>query len=187
MVTGMSTTLVIAVVVAIIILALIAAAVSRRRHSEQLKERYGAEYDYTLEKVGDQRTAEAELEKREKRIEALDIRNLSPEERDRFQKEWVATQAQFVDEPRQAVIRADRLIQEVMRERGFPVADFEQRAADVSVLYPDVVPNYRQSHEIAIRSDRNEASTEDLRQAMVNFRSLFEDLLHEPQTKENRV
>ncbi len=187
MVTGVSTALIIAVIVVIIILALIATAVSRRRHSEQLKERYGAEYDYTLEKVGDQQTAEAELEKREKRVEALNIRDLTPDERDRFQKEWESTQAQFVDAPRQAVVHADRLIQEVMRDRGFPVSDFEQRAADVSVLYPDVVPNYRQAHEIAQRSERNEASTEDLRQAMVNFRALFEELLNEPQKKETRA
>lgn len=178
---GVSTGVIIAVIAVIVILAILAWAISRKRQTDQLKEKYGPEYDYTVNKIGDQRKAEAELEKREKRIEGLDIRDLSAEERDRFQKDWQSTQAQFVDDPKGAVERADGLIQEVMKERGFPVADFEQRAADISVLHPNVVPNYRQAHNIAQRSASGGASTEDLRQAMVYYRSLFEELLHQPE------
>jgi FtsZ-interacting cell division protein ZipA len=180
-----SSTIVIVVAIAVIvILAVLAWTISRRRQSEQLKEKFGPEYDYTLNKTGDQRQAEEELAKREKRIEALDIHDLSAEQRDMFAREWQAIQAQFVDDPKGSVERADGLIQEVMKERGFPVADFEQRAADISVLHPNVVPNYRQGHEIAQRSaNAGGASTEDLRQAMVYYRSLFEELLHQPETQ----
>ena len=168
------------IILALVVLAVIGGAAwlwNRRQQTEQLREKFGSEYDYTVSKVGDQRQAEAELEKREERVEALEIQALSPEERSRFLERWKETQARFVDEPAQAVNDADRLIQEAMMESGFPVADFEQRAADISVMHPGVVSDYRAAHEIAMNNERGEASTEDLRQAMVHYRSLFEDLL----------
>jgi hypothetical protein len=176
--------IVIAVIV-IVVLGVVVWAMKRKQQTEQLREKFGPEYDYTVSKAGDEREAEEELIEREKRVDSLEIRDLSPQERARFTREWEATQAEFVDSPAVAVEKADRLIQVVMKERGFPVADFEQRTADISVLYPSVVSNYREGHKIAQKSGRNGVSTEDLRQAMVYYRSLFEELLHEAEKKES--
>lgn len=167
------------IIVAIVILALIvvAAFASRRRKSEALKERFGPEYDHAVEKYGDERTAEEKLQERQKRVEALDIHPLAPADRDRFAQEWKQVQAEFVDAPDRAVGDADHLVQQVMQERGYPLGDFEQRAADISVDHPDVVTHYRTAHQIALKQDTNSATTEDLRQAMVHYRALFEDLL----------
>jgi hypothetical protein len=126
---------------------------------------------------GDQRGAQAELEARQKRVEQLDIRSLSPSDRARFADAWRATQAHFVDDPSAAIGEADRLVTDVMKARGYPIGDFEQRAADVSVDHPRVVENYRAARDTALRNERGQASTEDLRQAMVHYRALFEDLL----------
>ncbi len=178
--------IVIIVIAAIILIAIIAWAASRRQHSEKLREKYGAEYDYTVNQMGNQRKAEAVLDEREERVNALDIKPLTPAERDRFSNEWQHTQAQFVDEPVNAVKRADQLIQEVMKARNIPVADFEQRAADVSVLYPQVVTNYRTAHDIALRNERGESNTEELRQAMVYYRSLFSELLETGESETNQ-
>jgi FtsZ-interacting cell division protein ZipA len=172
-----NTTIILIVFVAIVIIGLVAWMASRKRHTEKLREKYGTEYDYTVNRAGDRRQAEAELDEREERVKALEIRPLSTTERDRFSEEWKRTQAQFVDQPVESVEKADQLIIEVMKARDFPMADFEQRAADISVLYPNVVPNYRSAHEIAAKNERGEADTEDLRQAMVFYRSLFGELL----------
>ncbi len=139
--------------------------------------RFGPEYERALSEHGDRRRAEAVLEKRAERIQHLEIRRLPREQRDLFLDRWRATQTKFVDDPRGAVTEADRLVGEVMSARGYPVADFEQQAADLSVEHPMVVENYRAAHEIAVRHERGQASTEDLRQAMVYYRRLFEDLL----------
>ena len=137
--------------------------------------------------MGRLREAEAELSDRQKRREELDVKPLSPGARERYVELWQATQARFVDDPGGAITEADLLIQQVMRERGYPVEDFEQRAADVSVDHPDVVNNYRAAHGISIAHERERASTEDLRRAMVHYRSLFDDLLetHQPAGAEN--
>jgi hypothetical protein len=181
-----STPIIIAIVVTVVVvLGIVVWAMKRKQQTEQLREKFGPEYDYTVSKVGDEREAEEELAEREKRVEALEIRELSPEERARFLRKWEETQAEFVDAPAEAVEKADQLIQVVMKERGFPVADFEQRTANISVLYPNVVSNYREGHKIAQKSGRNGVSTEDLRQAMVYYRSLFEELLHEAEKKES--
>lgn len=148
-----------------------------RRRSAELRERFGPEYDHTVQTIGDKRKAEEELETRRKRVESLNIRQLSSSEREHYLREWRAIQADFVDRPRHAIREADRLIQDVMQDRGYPVSDFEQRAADISVHYPEVVRNYRAAREIAARNERQEADTEELRQAMVHYRSLFEELL----------
>lgn len=152
----------------------------RKRRTDVLKDRFGNEYDRTVEKVGAASRAETILHEREKRVESFDIRPLSPESRARFIEAWLKIQAQFVDAPGEAVRRADVLLGEVMEERGYPVTDFEQRSADLSVDHGDVVQNYRAAHTIAERHARGEATTEDLRQALIHYRALFDDLAHEP-------
>jgi hypothetical protein len=149
----------------------------QKRRSDELQSRFGPEYDRAIESSGSRRTAEEELRQREKRIERLELRELTPNQRGRFAGEWSNVQEHFVDDPSTSVREADVLVLRVMHDRGYPSGDFEQRAADISVDHPQVVENYRSAHEIVLRSDRGEASTEDLRQAMVHFRSLFADLL----------
>jgi hypothetical protein len=158
-----------------------------RKRSQKLREKFGPEYDYTMKKEGDQRAAEAALREREKRVSALEIRELDSEQWDRYVQEWTEVQAAFVDDPSKAVEQANRLITEVMIARGFPVADFEQRAADLSVLYPNFVPNYRQAYAIAKKNQEKGASTEELRQAMVNYHSLFEELLGLTEVKKEQA
>jgi FtsZ-interacting cell division protein ZipA len=174
------------VIAAIVIIAVIAVAawmIAQRRRSEALRKRFGPEYERAIEEHGDRRQAESELEARQKHVERLYIRPLSAEERDRFSAAWRTTQARFVDDPKGAIAEADQLIAEVMRTRGYPMGDFEQRAADISVDHPLVVENYRAAHRIAQASERGEASTEDLRQALVRYRSLFDEMLETPETK----
>src|SRR5579864_7733227 len=149
----------------------------RRRRSEHLRKRFGPEYDRVAQEHGNQRRAEAVLETREKRVERLHIHPLAQKDRDHFVQAWLADQARFVDDPKGAVTEADRLVTEVMRARGYPVSDFEQRVEDISVDHPHVIENYRAAAEIAERNRRGEATTEDLRQAMVCYRQLFDDLL----------
>jgi len=175
----MDTGLVIAIVVVLVLLALLAFFAGRQRRSRRLQDTFGPEYDRTVTQTGDRRAAEAELRERTERRERFDIVPLEPEARARYIEAWRNTQAQFVDEPVVATREADRLITSVMRDRGYPVDDFEQRAADISVDHPQVVDDYRAAHAIAARNDRSEASTEDLRQALVHYRSLFEDLLED--------
>jgi hypothetical protein len=155
-------------------------AAMRSRRSKQLQEGFGPEYERVIEETGDKRDAERELRERQDRREELDIRPLGPEARERYAHEWQLVQARFVDEPDAAVRDADRLVQEVMADRGYPVAgDFERRAADVSVDYPDVVENFREGHRLVDAHEAGESGTEPLRQAMVHFRSLFDELLAE--------
>ena len=142
----------------------------------RLRTRFGPEYDRTIRERGPHGAA-AELERRQKRIEALDIRELSKDERERFGESWRVQQARFVDDPRAAVGEADHLCSKVMRARGYPISAFEQRAADISVDHPRVVEHYRAAHAIALRHEPGAATTEDLREAMVHYRVLFEDLL----------
>ena len=149
----------------------------QRRRSEHLRSRFGPEYEQALEEKGSRGKAEAELAKREKRVEKLDIRPLEPAARQGFIQRWTEVQATFVEEPPQAVASADDLLAEVMRARGYPVADFDQRAGDLSVDHPKVVELYRSGHEIALRHERGEADTEDLRQAMIHYRALFDELV----------
>ena len=173
----MDTGLLVAIVVVIILLALLAFFAGRQRRSRRLQDKFGPEYERTVEQSGDRRAAEAELLDRAERRQRLDIVPLEPEARTRYLEAWRNTQAQFVDEPAEATREADRLVTSVMRDRGYPVDDFEQRAADISVDHPQVVDDYRAAHAIAVRNERSEATTEDLRQALVHYRSLFEELL----------
>ena len=152
----------------------------QKRRSDGLRTSFGSEYDRAREEHPDRRSAERELTERKERVEQLHIRSLSSDERDRFVERWRSAQAQFVDDPAGATRVADALIGEIMQARGYPVGDFEQRAADISVDHPGVVEHYRAAHAIALRTDRGQADsgdTEDLRQAFVHYRALFDDLL----------
>jgi hypothetical protein len=173
---------VIAIGAVVVLAALVWSAVAARRR-KGLQERFGSEYDHAVADAPSRREAEVELSEREKRREELEIRPLEPEARDRYARRWHNTQAKFVDDPEEAVGEADRLIQQVLRERGYPVDDFEQRAADLSVDHPEVISNYRAAHGISIANERGKASTEDLRTAMVHYRELFTELLEERQVR----
>jgi hypothetical protein len=168
------------ILVAILVL-LAAGAVlyaARERRTRRLREGFGSEYERTLSERGDRRAAESELREREQRRDKLEIRELEPEVREHYAEQWRTEQRRFVDRPVAAVGEADRLVTEVMRARGYPVdEDFERRAADVSVDHPEVVQHYRIARDISVRTTRGETGTEDLRQAMVHFRALFEELL----------
>lgn len=171
------------IVIALIVVGAIAFITSRKRRSQKLKERFGPEYDRVLQQEGDPRKAEGVLEFRQKRREKFHIRPLSAADRSSFAVRWDEVQARFVDDPRGAVTVADSLVTDVMQLRGYPIGEFEQRAADLSVDYPLIVDNYRAAHAIAGRHSEGKASTEDLRQAMVHYRALFHELLEEPKTE----
>ena len=167
----------VAVLAAVVVIAVISFLIARKRRSQRLRERFGPEYDRVLKKEGEVARAENVLTIRAQRREKFEIHPLSVAMRTDFMDRWTTVQTQFVDDPRGSVARADELVSEVMRARGYPMANFEQRAADISVDYPVVVENYRAAHEIALRHRRGQASTEDLRKAMVHYRSLFSELL----------
>ena len=173
----MDTGLLVAILIVLALLVVLALVAGRQRRSRRLKERFGPEYDRTVAEAGGRKAAESQLEERTARRERLDIVPLDPADRTRYLEAWRQTQARFVDEPAEATREADRLITSVMRDRGYPIDDFEQRAADISVDHPQVVDDYRAAHAIAAANERSEASTEDLRQALVHYRSLFEELL----------
>jgi FtsZ-interacting cell division protein ZipA len=175
---------VVVIVIALIVVAAIAFITSRKRRSQKLRERFGPEYDRVVQQEGDARKAEGVLEFRQKRREKFHIRPLSAADRSSFAVRWDEVQARFVDDPRGAVTVADSLVTDVMQHRGYPIGEFEQRAADLSVDYPLIVDNYRAAHAIAARHSEGKASTEDLRQAMVHYRALFQELLEEPRTEE---
>jgi len=166
---------------AVIVIAGIAAWLFfRKRHTGRLRTQFGeAEYDRAVKEVGGRRYAEAELKERTERVESLNIRPLAAGDRARFVELWRSVQARFVDGPGGAVTEADQLLRDVMSTRGYPVTDFEQRAADISVDHPLVMENYRTAHAIAIRQTQGRANTEDLRQAMIHYRTLFEELVGE--------
>jgi hypothetical protein len=173
------------IVAIVVIVAIVAAAAwwaGQRRRTERLQDRFGPEYERTVGTTQDRAKAESELEARQQRVDSLDIRPLPADAKARFGERWRVVQALFVDDPGNAVDEADGLIGEVMRARGYPVGDFEQRAADVSVDHPHVVDHYRTAHAIADRQRATQADTEQLRQAMVHYRALFADLLETPDT-----
>lgn len=171
-------------VVLIVVVVLLAAVAimlwTRSRRTEALKSQFGPEYARAVHDVGDERKAETLLAERQKRVSGYTIKPLSQEMRAHFVETWRGVQAQFVDDPSYSVTRADDLLGEVMLARGYPVHDFDQRAADLSVDHPDVVQHYRTAHDVALSHSRGEASTEDLRTAMIHFRALFDDLVNEP-------
>jgi hypothetical protein len=168
--------IVIGVFVAVVVLGIVIGALGTRR-SRSLQDRFGPEYDRTVDKTGGRREAEHELREREKRHEELELRPLSQAAREHYLQQWQGTQSRFVDDPAGAVAEADDLVQQVMRDRGYPVEDFEQRAADISVEHPDLVEKYRTANGIARASERGEATTDELRHSVRHYRALFVELL----------
>jgi hypothetical protein len=180
------------IVGAVILAALVAVAIvvfiqNRRTRTTGLKNRFGSEYERAVVTHGSARQAEAKLSDRETRVQALKIRELGATERERFVTEWHTIQSRFVDHPKAAVTEADGLINALLIARGYPQAEFEQRAADISVNYPRVMENYRVAHSIAVRTDNVEASTEEQRTAMIQYREIFDDLLQAPRALEVRT
>ena len=171
------TTIIILAVILLIVGGLVGMAFSRAQRTRRLKERFGPEYERMMNEKGDKRQAEDELDSRLAHVDTLNIRPLTAEEVNRFELEWQKTQTEFVDEPLTALQKADRLIREVMKTKGYPVEDFEQRAADISVDYPELVTDYRGLHLIAVKEKEDNVSTEEMRQAMVHGRALFENLI----------
>ena len=151
----------------------------RRRRTERLRQRFGAEYDRTVSGARTVAQGEAALIERQQRVEKLQIRPLPPDDARRFSQAWRDVQTRFVDDPTSAIVDANRLVGEVMHARGYPVGDFEQRVADVSVDHPNVVMNYRAAKDIVDEHERGTATTEDMRQAMVHYRALFAELVDE--------
>jgi hypothetical protein len=160
---------------------------NRKRTTAELRHKFGPEYERAILTHGSERKAEAKLADREKRVEKLNIRDLDPLERERFLKRWESVQSNFVDSPKGAVAEADDLVSSLMKTRGYPVSDFDQRAADISVDHPQVVENYRSAHDIALRVGKDAATTEDLRTAMIHYRSLFEELVQAPAAVETKA
>jgi hypothetical protein len=181
------------IVIALVAIAGLAAVgawmVIERRRTQRLRAQFGPEYERELQRTRDRRRVEGKLDNRMKRVEHLHIRALTPRDRAHFLGSWQMIQAQFVDNPGTAVAEADRLVSDVMSARGYPVSDpdFEQRAADISVDHPAVVQNYRMAHAIAILHSRGKASTEELRQATIQYRTVFEELINEPAEMPVRV
>jgi hypothetical protein len=174
---SMNTGLLIAILVIVVVVVLLAVLFGQRRRTQRLQQQFGPEYQRTVARTGDQRTAEADLTAREQRRRELDIVALDPAARDRYLEAWRTTQGRFVDEPATATREADTLVAQVMSDRGYPVDDFEQRAADVSVDHPQVAEHYRAAHALFQANEQGLASTDDLRQAFVHYRSLFSELL----------
>lgn len=176
--------LIIIIVVALVVviaIAVIALRGAKRRRTTQLRRRFGPEYDRVVQEHGDVTRAEADLAERERRGRTIVVRPLTPAEHERFAEAWRTVQSEFVDDPGQAVVEADRLVEELMSQRGYPVGDFERQTKDISVDHPVVVENYRSAHGIADRHRSGAAGTEDLRQAMVHYRKLYDELLN-PET-----
>ena len=180
--------LIVLAAVIVLIIAVLAWLYVRKRRSTTagLRQKFGPEYERAVQKHGSERKAEAKLADRQERVEKLNIRDLDPMEYERFSKRWASVQSRFVDSPKGAVAEADDLVSSLMKTRGYPVSDFDQRAADISVDHPRVVENYRSAHEIALRVGKDAATTEDLRTAMIHYRSLFEELVQVPTSVERK-
>lgn len=172
-----STTLTLGIIALLALLALAAWLFSRRKQSYRLAQRFGPEYSHTVDELGSRSKAEAELKARESRVERLNIVTLTLTDAARFSQAWSDLQGRFVDNPKGVVVQADQLVRELMAKRGYPVGDFERRAADISVDHPAVVEHYRAAQAIALRDKRGEADTEELRKAVVHYRALFDELL----------
>jgi hypothetical protein len=175
------------ILVCVVVLALIAFAAwffYKKKQSHRLQQRFGPEYGRTVDELGTQTKAESELKAREKRVERLNIVPLAPSEAARFSQAWKVLQGRFVDNPKGVVVQADKLVRELMQKRGYPMGDFERRAADISVDHPAVVDHYRAAQAIAVRDERGEADTEELRKAVVHYRTLFDELLEVGEAKQ---
>jgi hypothetical protein len=166
-------------IVVVVLIAIAIWAMTRKRRSAELRDKFGDEYDRTVQEHGKRAPAEAALHEREKRVAALDIRPLTPQERTDFTQEWTEVKAVFVDSPPEAVLHADRMVAKMMAARGYPMADFDRRYEDLTVDHADVARHYRAGHDIAAKQGRGEAGTEDLRQAMKHYEALFDHMLND--------
>jgi hypothetical protein len=174
----MSTTnILIIVAVALVVLVALSMVMARQKKTKQLHGQFKPEYDLTVKNLGGEKQAQAELDERQKHFETLQIHPLSESDHERYMADWAAIQSKFVDGPGKAVADADRLTIEAMIARGYPVSDFDQRAADISIAYPGVVTSYRAAREISLKNEQKLADTEELRQAFIYYRSLFEELI----------
>ncbi len=175
------TTTAVTIIIAVVVVLLIivgAVALARRNRSKSLQDRFGPEYQRTVRESGGSRAeAERELARRQERVKRMHIEELPAGAKNRYTEEWRTVQTRFVDEPKTALVNADRLIANVMRDRGYSTDNFDQNVADLSPDHPNVLQNYRTAHDITRRTETGEVSTEDLRQAMVHYRSLFDDLV----------
>lgn len=171
------TTIMVAVVIVALLVALGAWLLHQRRQTQRLERRFGPEYGRAVDSLGSRAKAESELKLREERVEHLNIVALEPADTARFSQSWKRLQGDFVDNPKGVVVQADQLVRELLLKRGYPMGDFERRAADISVGHPGVVSNYRAAQAIATSDQRGESTTEDLRKAVVHFRALFDELL----------
>jgi hypothetical protein len=185
---GLDPKLIVLAAAVIVIIALLAWLYMRNRRSKTagLRQKFGPEYDRAVLTHGSERKAEAKLADRKERVEKLNLRELDRVESEKFSRQWESVQSRFVDSPKGAVAEADDLVSSVMKARGYPVSDFDQRTADISVDHPRVVENYRSAHEIALRVGKDQATTEDLRTAMIHYRSLFEELVQVPAAVERK-
>ena len=176
----MQTTTLIIIGLVIVAVLVIGYLLFTRRQSARLKSNFGPEYDRVVDEIGGRSKAEAQLHEREKRVKKFDLKALTPTDRESFTERWRQVQADFVDDPDKALTDADALLGEVMTARGYPVADFEQQSADLSVDHPVVVQSYRDAHAIAVRESQGEIDTEARRGAMLNYRRLFDELVADP-------
>ena len=174
---GTQTWIILTGVAVLVVIALAAWIIYRKKQSHRLQEHFGPEYGRSVKDLGSRSKAESELKAREKRVESLTIVPLAPPEAARFSETWKDLQGRFVDNPKGAVVQADQLVREVMLKRGYPMGDFDRRAADISVDHPEVVAHYRAAQAIVVRDERGEADTEELRKAVVHYRALFDELL----------
>jgi len=177
----MNQTTAMVLIVGLVVVLAIAWMYFRQKRSKDLRAHFGPEYDRLVQEKGSQGRAEAELAERAARVKQFSIRPLPRDVSTRYAQKWNDQQTRFVDEPKAAVVEADHLVEEVMKERGYPVGEFDQRAADLSVDHPHLVENYRAAHEITLREQKGQANTEDLRAAMIYYRDLFRELLDEPE------
>lgn len=174
------------ILIGIVVLALLAIAgwlILRKKESQTLEKRFGPEYKRAVEELGSKPKAEAELKARQKRVEQLHIAPLAPAEARRFSDAWRALQGRFVDNPKDVLAQADQLVRELMQKRGYPMGDFDRRAADISVDHPAVVDHYRAAHDIALRDRHGDVDTEGMRQAVIHYRALFAELLEVEEPK----
>jgi hypothetical protein len=184
----LTTPQIIGIVAVVMIIAAVIVFALQKSRSARLRKKFGeAEYERAVTERGDRSRAEVLLEQRAKRVESFHLRDLTAGDRARFEEAWTRVQAHFVDSPAGTVTEADQLLGDVMATRGYPVGDFETRAADISVDHPEVTQNYRAAHEVAVRQLRGQATTEDLRRAMIHYRALFVELVGEPKTPVGRV
>ena len=187
LVLAISPATIVLIVIAVILLVIVFSMLARQQSNKRLEDRFGPEYKRTVAATGDRAVAARELRDREKHRKRFERRDLDPALRNRYRERWRAIELRFIDEPAACVREADDLVTEVMTKRGYPIDEFDQRADDLSVDYPAVVENYRQAHRIANANERGTASTEELRKALVYYRSLFAELLNDADTRTQRL